>query len=607
MPALQVIDNPLANSMSQASQGLDRLNQARMDLEKRRSMRRQMIKDLPPNLQEAALRGWADEAGFSTDSSLTDKILGALSSAKAGISGLVSSKAGLSGIEAQTPTAPAREYDPGKIGSSTIDALADQTVVNKMDGGSGSLNAAATRDALSRGRNATLDGFSDSITYDEDRTPHYFLGGKEVKKETYDAEISRPDREFAARSAKYKADMSARDAKIARAGEQLEKANSVYAQKNDPSLIKKAYDTFNAAKNGPVPVAPTQNAPQSSYAAQGAPQFYDDSAPVPVAAPAQGSPSAVAQAPSPQAPARGGATPVAYSRGNSSMPAGTHASYSGLEANSRDLGAALDDNETQMLMDQASRGGSAGAGFAHAMNYARRLPPEKRDAAEKFINHLFPQQMSPYDNGVMHDQVSFSAGTTAPRGGAPSGGGNGDGGDDGFLVVTSGARSWPQKVTRLRTGDPVTDAVSAMVGTQVHDKKSITIGIQKVYALANQAAVKDKEGIALTPAEIAGKKIMEAATGDLGIGLSQAGLISGRVKQSDLKDGQGFNIGDIIGHVSTALSAKQYSGPNMEENHWFRPNESIKGGEFQTEASITDLRSRTKSNKSVSDIVGKGK
>ena len=78
MPQIQELNNPYENASTQAAQGISGLVNARTELEKRRAMRWQTIKDIPGRIGDLARESFEKEAGYTP--SLLDRIVDSLSS-----------------------------------------------------------------------------------------------------------------------------------------------------------------------------------------------------------------------------------------------------------------------------------------------------------------------------------------------------------------------------------------------------------------------------------------------------------------------------------------------------------------------------------------------
>ena len=613
MPSIQVLDNPYQNEMGQAAQGISGLTAAASELEKRRAMRWQTIKDIPGKMGRMARAQFEADAGYTpglidriTDY-LTDKSSKGLATLSAEPSSAIERTAEVVPQPAPQPAAgpnrnahlgirpsvsapaPAPQpiagptgenpnYDPNRVSQSTIDMLGGDA------------------ETLRRGRSVQLSNPVASIS----RNPQtgeetYSVGGRETGSDEFAAQLAE------AQDLANQFDQNAKDRqrKIAAVKRSMGRNPGIdpdftnwaisHGVRMDGPNLASAIKAYTERGLGPEPKITV-----SDIARAKGPVVYKDPTPAP-AAPVQ---QAVAQQPVQQVSAQ--------PRGQSAYSMSSRSGDPVFWNNS----GSLSDEEIDYLYRSIPDYSTPTEALATLKAIADRIAdPDKQAAARRYIEDLFPQQMSSYDNGVMHQKQSERYSTRQGSYGPGEGSGGSGIAGDGYILVAGNQGSSARRITRISTGNPVADSIGAIIGLEYHDPKEIRSRTQDVMRLAQQAESKKREN--MTKAEAIAVRIMDAATGDMGSALVNSKLSSDKATDGKVyKLEEGIQIGNVSQLVKSLPRVVAYDGPETELDEGsedsparlFKGNQIIRKGDVAEAGIVSSAKKINGSKKTVSEV-----
>ena len=563
MPQLQVIDNPYQNSMVEAAQGISGLTNAMSEAKKRQRMQLDMINQLPDGMRGKSLEEYAKDSGLYSEPGVIDKIVGYFKSGKGltSLSAEPTSAIDRVGASLQpTPAAEVRNNNPNVIRQSTVKELAG---ANSALGGK-DYSESDIAETLKRGRNGGIGKLVDIITNDGDGTKYLRSGvGADgnpgmipSSREEYDSSLAASDKKYNDALSAYDADQAARKNKVAyvKSGKDPD-TNPDFTQwatqhgkKMDAANIQNTLAAYALRGSGPAAAKPEIKL--SDLAKGASPQIVEDSSMSP--------PSPVGAQASPE-------MQMASANGSYSQAAGR--SFKGNHSLLNMAGALLPEEIDYLDRATSSWDGNQN-GYAKGLALAEGIKdPDKRAAAERYINRKFQMQMGPNDiTGVNKDQIQISDRSSSRSSSGGGGEGDGYGEGSGYVVVSSdGQNARPQLHTRISTGDAAFDGVGAIIGLTVSDPKKVRETAQMVMSLAAQAAQKKEAGYHLTDQEANALEIYKRGTSDLGTALSKTLHYEGKnFKRGEISPEKTINIGDSIDRVNSIKGLVKYDGPEVE-------------------------------------------
>ena len=531
MPQIQVLDNPYQNVMGQATQGIAGLTNAASELEKRRAMQWERIKDLPENrgIGQIAREQFAKDTGLVASPGIIDSIIGYFrDDTSSGLKSLMApppagiQRAG-AGVQ-QAPAAPVREYNPNAVSKQTLEMLGGDA------------------ETLSRGRTAPLSNPVASISRDAEGKESYFLNGIPTDKEHFDDNLEDAEAERSQAQSKYDSEVAARNAKIQSVMRRMGKNWDIspdftaWATTNKMSMAADNIDAtrkaYAASKVGAAPQAPAMTL--SALAKMNGPEVYDETE----ADPRSGSAQPFQM------------QPAGFQGDGRSFGVSSRSSFKG-DPSFLHQGSGLSREEMAAIDGIAGEWDSNQRAMATELAFADTIPdPGKRAAAQQYISNKYRAAMAPYDNGVSKPNVAISEGTSA-RGGN-GGYGTGAGGNDlsGYVPTNSG---WMQ-IRRLPEdkGTPTDRALYSMLSTTGANQKETVAAMQKVYTLAEAG-------------DPAAKALVKMAEGDTGAGLLATKIFPSKEARGTIKPEDGaINIKGLNELINSVNKKEIYTGPKTD-------------------------------------------
>ena len=584
MPQIQELNNPYENVMAQAAQGISGLTNAATELEKRRAMRWQTIKDLNGRIGRLARENFEKEAGYTP--SLLDQIVDSLSSR--GSKGLATlsakpssaiERAGASvtpppastpvagpdrnahlgmarpGIAAQqklevAPSGPDRNAHLGIAGPDrnahlgwARPAIAAQQEASAPSGFDPNRVSESTlkmlggdEKTLARG-NVQMGPADTVIDHTANGDRYYMRGIGETDKESYESAMDEADGGYKEWDQEYENNMA-----------KLRKPNSGVTEeaRRKRLAVAATVNAMSARTGGRITDRPAERTHTDITRASG-PVVYKD--PVAPAQAVQPPAQQVAVQPPAQQVAGGVSSSASYSR------SGNPVFWNQNGVLTADMREALE----ATIPDYAT----PTEAYATMRSEAEGISDQDiRAAAMRYIEDRFPQQMSSYDNGVIHKRESERvSGAQRQWSGGGDGGGNGDF-ENGYLMVNG---VW-KPVVRLKNGDPADKRLFALASAfyGASEPKSVIEAVKKIKALyANGDDV--------------AKELIGIANSQNGSNLVTSRLYSREESKQQGDITKGLSIPDLSKMFSYVDSAKEWVDEDLSDAGIFGEGNFIKG------------------------------
>ena len=588
MPQIQIIENPYANSMRDASTGLNALTQANEALRARRAQKWKMLEDLPEDVKRVARRAFA-ESDLDVDTDVGPAAPSQTAPAPAAVSG-----GGLQAIEKVTPKetsllgkisamfSPAPEpaenpnYDENRVGKSTLTKLAGENAALGRN-----IPEAEAKEILSRGGKGMNYGGVMTTFEGGSQDPQYTLNGRTAPDEAVNAMADQAgevamragsadpqayDRALRANIAKYSA-MEKLDPEVSQEMFNFgvkKFGNNAFSAEN----MAKTVAAFAASKTPKV----AAGIPATEAQLEPGPEIYDDSA------------QAIAQHPA--VPAQGsGPAPQMAAGGRQSYGQSRASSFRGAQGSQFGPQGAVADEDVANIDFLANDWAGAQTGYSKAMLYAKRIKdPAASAAAMQYVNSKFQNRMGSYDDGVSKEMVQMSDREASRGSNGGSGFGSSEYGTDGFMPVNG---QWFH-VFQANSPDPDLNAVAALMSVKYGAKNHIDLlnAAHKTLAMADQG-------------NPVAKKLLEKAR-------TTVGLATGKLYPEEIANKHPINDqmkGITIDSNSLSGMDEVYGAAPAEDDveggrrllsprTWFTPEASIAKGQLVTRSEAGMIRAR---------------